>query len=62
MALTLRKDTLTELTSDDLAGVAGGSVHVTIDTYPTHICWPLATAVVATVRQATTKLTVVDCA
>lgn len=60
--LVLRKETLAELTSDDLALVRGGTVGYTIDTFLTQICVPLATAVADAVTQIPTRLTVVDCA
>lgn len=60
--LTLRGETLSELTPGDLAVVHGASVHFTIDTFLTQFCTPLATAVIQTVQGAVTRLTVVECA
>jgi len=61
-ALGLRRETLAELTAGDLAVVQGASVHVTIDTFLTQICLPLAYAVLDTVHDGVTRLSVVDCA
>jgi len=60
--LTLRGETLSELTPGDLAVVHGASVHFTIDGYLTQICTPLATAILKTVHDGVTRLTVVECA
>ncbi|HEX8004069.1 MAG TPA: hypothetical protein VF519_15380 [Mycobacteriales bacterium] len=60
-SLTLRKDTLAELTPGDLAAVGGASVHVTIDTFLTQICVPLVLAVYGTVHDGVTRLSVVEC-
>lgn len=59
--LGLRKETLAELTADDLAVVQGASVHVTIDTFLTQICVPLAQAVVKAVHDGVTRFSVVEC-
>jgi len=59
--LSLRKETLAELTSSDLAAVNGASVHFTIDTFLTQFCTPLATAIVQTVQNATHEMTLLEC-
>jgi len=50
--LALRKETLAELTSDDLATVHGGSLHLTM------ICAALTEKVVDTVRDVLTPLSI----
>jgi hypothetical protein len=59
--LSLRKETLAELTPSDLAAVNGGSVHGTIDTYLTYVCFLIVNAVVQGVKDGTHQLTLVEC-
>jgi hypothetical protein len=54
--LSLRKDTLTELTPGDLVDVRGGSG--SFDNCITWICWPLVTAIVSAATKVPGELTV----
>lgn len=54
--LTLRKETLTDLTPAEMAAVQGGSLHLTL------ICAALVGAVVQTVKNGTHNLTLLECA
>ena len=54
--LTLRKETLTDLTPSELSAVRGGSLHLTL------ICAALVDAVVRTVKDGTHDLTLLECA
>jgi hypothetical protein len=54
--LTLRKETLTELSPAELVAVQGASLHLTL------ICAALVRAVLDTVEQRTAELTLAGCA
>ena len=56
--LELRKETLSELTADELARVHGGGP--SFDGCPTQICTPLLTVIIGAATKAVTELT--DCA
>lgn len=60
--LTLRRESLGDLTPGDLAAVHGASVHFTIDTFVTQLCTPIAMALLNATKQATGELTLVECA
>lgn len=59
--MRLRKETLTELTPDELGGVAGASYTTSFESCPTWFCTPLIYAVQETVRRVTAETSVADC-
>jgi hypothetical protein len=58
--LTLDKETLAELSPNDLAGVRGGGY--SFDNCLTWICGPLAAALLHAATELPARLTVADCA
>lgn len=60
--LVLRRETLAELTPSDLASVQGASVHGTIDTYLTYVCFLIVNAFVNATKEATHQATLLECA
>lgn len=59
--LRLRKETLAELTTVELRGVAGGSYTTSFESCPTWFCTPVVNAVRETVRRVTAETSVDTC-
>jgi len=57
--LSLRKETLAELTATELGAVHGAG---TIDTYLTYMCFLIINAAVQGVKNGTHQMTLVECA
>ena len=60
-SLRLRRETLTELTTVELQGVAGGSYTTSFEQCPTWWCTPVVYAVQETVRRVTAETSVDTC-
>lgn len=54
--LTLRKETLTDLTPSELSAVQAGTGHITL------VCTLILTAVIETVKNGTHNVTLLECA